>query len=84
MSLQGVLEEGTGVASLDIPPIQAVGAVIVGGHATKRARTAKTTTKGRIAKRTRTPKLAKAILSPLVDKRKKTVEHLASAPDNEL
>lgn len=77
-------EEGTGVAPLDISPIQVMGAIIIGGQVAKKAQTAETTTEGRAAKCTRTLEPARASPSPLADKRKKAVEHLASSQDNEL
>lgn len=41
------LKEGTGTAPLDIPPIQAVGVIMIEGEATKRARTSEPAIEGR-------------------------------------
>lgn len=54
------------------------------GRAAKQAQISKHVTKDRTAKRDRTLEPARVAPSPLVDKGKKTVEHLSSAPYNEL
>lgn len=44
------LREGARVAPLDVPPLQAMGAIVIGGVASKRARISKPATESRLAK----------------------------------
>ncbi|XP_043811749.1 uncharacterized protein LOC122723509 [Manihot esculenta] len=77
-------KEGTGVAPLDVPPLQAVGAIVIGGAASKRVRTSELATEGRAPKRARATRPTKIALPPFADKGKKVVEQLSSTLDNEL
>ncbi|XP_021594454.1 neural cell adhesion molecule 1-like [Manihot esculenta] len=81
-SAESSSEEGT--TPLDVPPIQAMGAIVIQGRASKWARTSEPATESRAAKRTCTTEPARTTPSPSIDKGKKAVEHLSSTPDNEL
>lgn len=63
------MEEGTRSPPLSVSPIQAIGNIVISGRA---------------AKRTKTLKPVETSPSPSVDKKKRAVENLSSAPDNEL
>lgn len=69
---------------MNVPPIQAVRAVVIEGESPKHAWTSEPTIDGRAAKCTWTSKPVGTTPSPPVDKEKKAVEHLSSAPDNKL
>lgn len=68
-STESSSKEDTRIALLDVPPIQAMGAITI---------------KGRVVKHARTSEPVGAAPSPPIDKEKKVVEHLSSILKNEL